>query len=460
MTAARAVAAGSAAALGKTASKVSGLGADPSPDELEAAARRHRFELRRLLWGKLYRVVKGYAPQSVDARLPDGRHWTAALPADKVVWSRVSLCGRHTRGGWAEVHLAPGAGPDAKARAGFGALVQCGSVWACPVCAARIMAVRTTELTTLVQRHLGHETGAAMPTGRSWHRPDRDATFVTLTIRHQWGNSLAAALRMVRRAWRRFLQGRAWQLLKAQHAVTGYVVRLETTHGPNGWHPHLHALFLHDTKLAPGALDELRTAFYTRWATIVAQLDGRAVPTWEHGVDVRAGSAGAAAYLQSMKLAMELTGSDGKLGRTRAHRSPFQILADHAESGSPRDWALFREYVDGTRGARQLTWSRGLKRRYAIGEVGDEEAAAMPEPEARTIVNIEAEVYARLTRIPGALARVLDAAERGGAEAVELEVFTLVRPEYLREAELIGPPPWMEAAPFWNPDTDHWSPDV
>ncbi|MCP4961098.1 MAG: hypothetical protein GY925_17765 [Actinomycetia bacterium] len=32
---------------------------------------------------------------------------------------------------------------------------------------------------------------------------------------------------------------------EAEYGVVGWIAALEITHGPNGWHPHLHVLFFH-----------------------------------------------------------------------------------------------------------------------------------------------------------------------------------------------------------------------
>jgi hypothetical protein len=64
--------------------------------------------------------------------------------------------------------------PDGRT-AGFEGLVTCGSVWACPVCAAKVAAARAEELAAVLDKP--HEDGGS-------------AFMLTLTIRHRAGDRL------------------------------------------------------------------------------------------------------------------------------------------------------------------------------------------------------------------------------------------------------------------------------
>ncbi|WP_143510667.1 hypothetical protein [Pseudonocardia sp. Ae717_Ps2] len=65
--------------------------------------------------------------------------------------SRVKKCGRVSTNEGGEVSLHHTPGPEGEpGTAGFGGLATCGSVWACPVCSAKISARRSKDLEQLI----------------------------------------------------------------------------------------------------------------------------------------------------------------------------------------------------------------------------------------------------------------------------------------------------------------------
>ena len=102
---------------------------------------------------------------------------------------------------------------------------------------------------------------------------------------------------------------------------------------------------------------------------------GLRAPTREQGVDVRDARVGHG--LGRYVLGLELARGDLKHARgSDGHRSAFEVLDDAVATGAVADLLRWREYEQATRGRRALTWSRGLKVLYAIGEQTDEEIAA------------------------------------------------------------------------------------
>ncbi len=122
-----------------------------------------------------------------------------------------------------------------------------------------------------------------------------------------------------------------------------------------------------------------------------------------------------------MGLADELAKGAGK-DAAGGSRAPLQVLADLESYGDSADLALWQEWREAMHGARQLTWSRGLRNRYAVsaektdGEIvasesdGVEEEVAVIAPDTW---------YALLGADADVTWRLLDAAESGGAGAVE-----------------------------------------
>lgn len=250
----------------------------------------------------------------------------------------------------------------------FTGLETCASVWTCPVCAMKISAHRCGEVQAAIRAHM---LGGGL------------VLMLTLTIPHHRFQTPKELLDAVRGTWRKVKQGRTWERAKEKYGWFGDIRALETTHGGNGWHPHLHVLlFLH-----PGfALEDGQTFaewIFERWQRFVEKAGygfcSRAAFTVEP-VDQpdKVGE-----YLGLWGAAQELTMAGQKQGT--GGRTPWQILHDASLHGRAEDAALFGAYSEAFKGARQLTWSRGLRSHFLPKqEQTDQQAATgedVPAPE-------------------------------------------------------------------------------
>lgn len=270
---------------------------------------------------------------------------------------RVSRCGRVStnEGGTVALRYTPGGGEDA-GTAGLGGLVTCGSLWACPVCSAKISARRAQELEHLI----------------TWNA-ERGGTvaLLTLTMRHHAGHRLRDLRRGLSAAWRHVTGSRGWKDAKKRLDMD-YVRGIEATHGRSGWHLHIHTLLVFPQDVA-AEIPALTVEVWTRWVAGLAKRGFDA--TLQHGVDVRVGT-GALEQLGRYisKLAFETAGARWKHGKNGS-RTPFQILADALDSGGERDLALWAEWEQASHGMRQLVWSNGLKTKCSLDDVDDETIA-------------------------------------------------------------------------------------
>lgn len=270
-------------------------------------------------------------------------------------------------------------------------IMVCGSVWSCPMCAARILSSRANEIQRAVDTH-----------GR-----DR-VHMVSLTMRHKCGDDLGVLSGILATAYSSLKGGRDGERLRARWHWVGDVRAVEQTHGVNGWHPHIHALwFTERANVAPLAVAHLTE----RWARVIRQTVERALdaavlgypvklarivgqravdrlgcdeiarllvraslePDALHGVRVSRVVDGR--YLAKMGLSLEAVWQPGKNAR-QGHRSAWQVATD-AASGDMRSRALWAEHHRAMRGRRQLTWSRGLRDLLGLGvELDDSELAA------------------------------------------------------------------------------------
>lgn len=298
---------------------------------------------------------------------------------------------------------------DNPERCCFGGIATCGQVWECLVCSTRIRSRRAGELQRAV----------------AWHceRFGSDAAqLLTLTIRHRFGDELRPLRSGVARAWRRFIRGAPFKRFASRVGLVGNVRALEVTHGGNGWHPHLHVVLL---ARDPAQLAREHAWIVDRWqAAVVAELGAAAEPNAAHGVDLRA--CAKADYLA--KLGLEVTSPRPKSARA-GNRSPFEILSaidapalvsDERDPDERReDVYLWQTWCEDMKGARMLTWSRGL--RVAAGlepEKSDDEIVAEPEGD-RVVAFVAPQAWDRGVRaVPRFQTRLLEAAEHGGAFAV------------------------------------------
>lgn len=309
---------------------------------------------------------------------------------------RVCVCGRRLAPGVTEVAVKRAA----SGRAFYSGLVSCGSVWTCAVCAMKVARERQGEVGRLLAAHLGAGGGAL---------------FLTLTVPHALHHGLRHLVDVVSSSWTRLWAGSAAGRVRERYGVTGYVRALEVTRGGAGWHPHLHALLFLDGALSDAQLQALHADLFGRWAHHVSRAGlGSALP--ECAPLTRVYSTDAATYATKISAAAEVTRVDAKSGRG-VSRTPFQVLADFAADGRREDAALWSEWCHAMHRVRQLTYSTGLRARYAEPERTDEEIAAT-EVEGEEVVAMNRAAWRYVCSVPHLRADLLRAVERDGLEGV------------------------------------------
>lgn len=295
-------------------------------------------------------------------------------------------------------------GEDGHAAASFGGLIKCRSK-SCPLCIARRRAQYAEEILRVAQ--LWTED----------HKLPSTATYLaTFTIRHGMGDRLEDIGIGVRQAWRRFVSSKAWQATRRRYGLQ-YVVAEELTYGDNGWHPHLHVLFLPEQRLSGAELLQLSDLFYERWADMVErerQLGPSNVPDPEHGTDLR--PCASSDYI-SKTVGLELADPGSKRGK-RGGRSPIRLLQRWADEDCEESLARYQEYERVMHGRRDLTWSRGLRSyRQQACEQLKAEAAAQREA-LQLVIAMPALIWDRYRTQRAAHAALAEAAEREGVPGV------------------------------------------
>jgi hypothetical protein len=278
----------------------------------------------------------------------------------------------------------------------FSGVATCGSVWHCPVCAAKITEARREELSRAMVAHVRNNGGAYL---------------LTLTFPHESDHPLPELMSKFAKAMDRFKSCSPFKKIMGKDGNAGRIGSVRslevTVSGTNGWHPHTHDLVFcdrngleelmftddvrvdDDGNLDSASIRELKQAWVK--SLFKAGLGDQSKLTWmmQHALNVRGGEY-AAEYIakfgrdERWGASSELTRPHSKIGAVERdgeviHFTPFQLLLWAAEGDG---WAAhrFREYADAFLGKRMLSWSPMLKKRL-LGtdeEASDEALAAAP----------------------------------------------------------------------------------
>ncbi|MDD7919687.1 hypothetical protein [Actinomycetospora callitridis] len=347
--------------------------------------------------------------------------------------------------------------PDGSRSAAYGGLTTCGSVWACPVCAAKIATRRADDLAT-VMRCVDGLGGTAF--------------LLTLTMRHDRLDRLGLArddrarrnLLEERRADRGVAEANGWQVderaaeaeeielasIKAREGcwdvlgyawsattsgatwqkdtalfggLLGWARAVEVTWGErNGWHVHVHVLLCFGEQVsADTAAASIGARMFGRWLRALQRRGYSA--SEDHGWDLRRvqlGDGDLADYF--VKMAHEVTSGHRKDARSRGGLTPMQLLGTAADTYEVGAMARWWEWEAASEGRRQLTWSTGhrdLRTLAGLGrEATDEEIAADDqEPDVRLALSRATWSALRRTNSPTVLLTVAEKHGLAGARA-------------------------------------------
>lgn len=266
---------------------------------------------------------------------------------------RVARCGTPLQG---LVNYSAVRDEDGSLRAVVGGLEHCGSLSCCPSCAPGKREERAREV---------YEVG-----GR-WLLAGGRIVFITNTLRHRRGQSLASNLDALRDAWQRTFSGRMWRRWRDRLGQEGWFRAIEVTFGAAGWHPHQHYLTFVGGHVDQDLVDEFVAWLSDVWADNVEHAGGLR-PSRKRGVvaellagdealkalaayatKVQDGAEPGEVVLDPMfRAAHEVTRFDQKTDKSnhRKGRTPFELL----DSDAPADAAAWLEYVEAMKGRHLL----------------------------------------------------------------------------------------------------------
>lgn len=324
--------------------------------------------------------------------------------------SRVRSCRR------SRVADSVGVRHDGAMGAGYAGLATCGSVWACPVDSAKIMARRSLEI------------GAGL---LSWENRGGRLVMGTLTMRHHKGDSLAVEWDALREGWANVRRSRVWRKWLARLGSPGYVLVTEVTHGEaNGWHVHLHFVLLVDGGVAGDAVDAFASWLLAKWARCLEAVGMPGALAQGQDVHLIEGVAAASelgeylakssAFGAAESMGRELMGTWTKKARAGHGTEPAWRLAEgFGWTGDMDLLGLWHEYERGSKGRRQCTWSRGLRALLDLGQEKTDEEVAAEVAGDQDLVRITAAGWDTVLRKPYTPVRLLEVVEQDGVEALK-----------------------------------------
>lgn len=313
---------------------------------------------------------------------------------------------------WVPIDLSPAmVRPAGRESWHYKGLVTCGSVWACPLCAAKIQERRRQEVAAAVVYAASIERAAVM---------------ASFTFPHRIDQPLSSLLRMQAEAIKKLRESRGYVSAMLRVGNAGRIRSLEVTHGQNGWHPHTHELLFVDPAMPAGWLRETLADLWLKACTKVGLfrpgLDDESA-FLRHSVDVRGSDEAASEYLCKLDeqskwtVSHELTKASSKQGR-RSGLNPFALALTTASS------ALFVEFVQAMKGQRQLVWSRGLKAAVGIAEKSDGELVQEESEKVAAAIPLTRDQW-RVVLGNDARWEMLEAARAGGADQVHALLLVL-----------------------------------
>lgn len=289
--------------------------------------------------------------------------------------------------------------------ASYKGLQTCGSVWRCPVCSAKIAERRRVEIIAAMAAHKA---------------ADGCVNMLTLTCPHQRLDNLADLLEKQKKALTRFWSDRQVIAIMKEMGTIGQIRALEVTHGRlseqnNGWHPHYHILMFQGVgvdlvRFEPIQMRDWEVRLYLRWVN-ACKLAGLGLPSLAHGLKLDDGEH-AAKYVTKWGLEDEMT--KGHTKKAINGETPFDFLRAYlADKTDKQAAALFIEFAKTFEGKAQLYWSRGLKKRFAIGEKTDDELAEVQDDAARLLGTVTIDQWRDVLAVEGRVNLLVIAASSG-----------------------------------------------
>lgn len=341
----------------------------------------------------------------------------------------------------------------------FGGLQVCASVYACPVDAPKISEERGAEIRKAVTTHV--QSGGV-------------CLFVTLTFPHYRSDSLSSSVTALKDSLKRFRKGKAYDSIMADLGYSGLIRSVEVTWGDeNGWHPHCHEIwfvspdFIKSAKATLGLDDShvfsvdaltalceshLKPDLFDKWKRAVVA-SGLSAPSYERGMVIKACETEEqlqdrlADYLVKTGLEKAPWGVDDELTKLHSKRgkpgrfTPFDFLRQQynvelSKGDKFRFRCLFAEFVTSFKGTAKIYWSPGLKAKFKIADLSDEQIAEEQTENAESEYTVPRPLWVSVIGFKDHRAALLLKIKNEGVQAAKAYISSLLDLYFGEDLEL------------------------
>lgn len=312
---------------------------------------------------------------------------------------RISICYRNIRKDRNDVQVRQS---QKSLRAYYANLMVCGSVWVCPVCAAKIQAFRALEV-----RHALN----------IWQAKGGAVVMLTQTVPHSKQDVLEDLLHDFSESLRGFKSGKGYQERIEKYSIAGSIRALEVTHGVNGWHPHSHTIMFLKNQ---AEYDKIQSQLFPLWKNAVVR-QGLGEPSEKAFTIQDAGEV--RNYITKLgneyqwSAEHELVKSNSKGGR--GGLSPFDMLRTNLDETNKKNLELFKEFSKNFYGKKQLFWSKGLKKEVGITKDFTDEQVAQSIRESDPVLTFITGEQWKIVRKRNLQGEVLQIVEKFGIEGLK-----------------------------------------
>jgi hypothetical protein len=271
-------------------------------------------------------------------------------------------------------------------RGKYGAFVKyttsCKSVWACPVCQAKILKIRCDQVREQVERHQS-EGGTVF--------------MVTLTESHKHGHDVRNTVKAQKARLRKLRAGASYgRIARDECGVIGGCNSGETTLGLNGFHPHIHSLYFFKPGTTAAQVSRFWGWLSNRWIEL-CEADGVKASREFQVLTMASTEGGAAEYVTKGGVAFEMTHSHTK-SSSMMGRTPAQLLKAYCDEQDTEAGEAYVEFAKAYHGVAQLSWFGEIRSRVNNADETDAEALEKAEDQAEEICAIDATTFRAVQR--------------------------------------------------------------
>ena len=264
---------------------------------------------------------------------------------------------------------------------------RCGSVWFCPDCMYKLMKGRADELYSQL---------------KAYKEAGKDVLFLTFTLQHHKGDPLQDLHSKLLQAFNFANKHKSW--IKAKKLVpVEYLRTLEVLFGVNGWHPHLHCVFIGDPEIV-NIIDIFVSLFKKELSKQGLLVNDHTVTIdrWNGKLDDMKD------YIFKGMIEQELT--SGSLKKTGSGKTFFELIDEGNEPAVD-------EYIKVMKGKRQYHHSRGF---FKDVRVRSDEEIIKDDRIEKVLFTIPIEIYHDIIKKGIALHLLNEYQYNGKDQAVKL----------------------------------------